>query len=417
MAKRRKKFPLVASIVVLAIAAGGTWYVFGRGSQNVETQYQTAAVSRSDLQTTISAAGKIRPKETLTVGAQVSGQLEELFVEVGDIVEEGQLLAQIDASIATTSVEAQQAQLKELRASRQQHVANLQLAKSQALRAEKLYAADAIAQAELETAEAALAVAEAQLISIDAQIERQTSSLKADMTELEFTKIYAPVKGTVTTLEAIEGQTLNANQTAPTILTIADLTEMTVETDVSEADVLNVYQGQPAYFTTLGNSDETWTTQVRQILPEPEVVNDVVLYKALLDIANPDGRLRTEMTTQVFFITGKTENAIIIPATALQGARPRRAPSGDAPAPRSEPSGDMARLREENPKATTDTVLIMGADGTPQPRPVLVGLKTRNDAEILYGLREGEQIVTNQVASAAIASGRPPGPPPRGFRG
>ena len=132
--------------------------------------------------------------------------------------------------------------------------------------------ADAISRAEYESALASLTVSEAQLESIEADIRRQSSSLAADLAELEFTNIYAPVSGTVVSVAASEGQTLNANQTAPTILSIADLTDMTVETDVSEADVLKVFQGQDAYFTTLGDSDTRWQTTVRQVLPTPEVV-------------------------------------------------------------------------------------------------------------------------------------------------
>ena len=421
MAKSRRKFPWLITLGALVILSTGGWYAWASMKSEDSASYQTAQVTRGSLETSISAAGKVQPRETVEVGAQVSGQLEELLVDDGDMVEEGQLLARIDATIAETNVESQRAQLLSLQASRKQQEANLKLAQSDAERAGLLMDADAISRAEYESALASLTVSEAQLESIEADIRRQSSSLAADLAELEFTNIYAPVSGTVVSVAASEGQTLNANQTAPTILSIADLTDMTVETDVSEADVLKVFQGQDAYFTTLGDSDTRWQTTVRQVLPTPEVVNDVVLYKAILDVANPDGLLRTEMTTQVFFITGQADNALLVPIAALQGSLPRRGP----PTASTETSSDdrrgpppgFADVLEKNPNATRDTVMVMGSDGEPYPQPVLVGLKTRSQAEILFGLSEGQTIVTSGATVTAPSTGnRPSGPPPGGFR-
>ncbi|MBD3771774.1 MAG: efflux RND transporter periplasmic adaptor subunit, partial [Rhodobacterales bacterium] len=323
---RKKTLPRwgLVAIIAAAIALGAYLFV-SFSSKGEETALQTEKVTRGDIEVTISAAGKIAPKEEVAVGAQVSGQLEKLYVDVGDTVEAGDLLAQIDATIATTSVEGNRAQLKELRASRKQQQASLELLKSQAERASMLYEADAMAKADYEAAIADYEIAQGKLEAIDAQIERQSSTLQADLASLEFTKIYAPISGTVVSLEAVEGQTLNANQTAPTILTIADLTTMTVETDVSEADVLRITKDQAAWFTTLGDSDYRWETKVRQVLPTPEVLNDVVLYKALLDVDNPDGKLRTEMTAQVFFVVGSSKDAVLVPITALQTTPQRSA--------------------------------------------------------------------------------------------
>lgn len=387
-------------------------------------EYQTAQATRGDIEVTISAAGKIMPKVSVDVGAQVSGQLQELLVEIGDEVEKGELLARIDPTLAQTSVEANRAQLSELQASRKQQQATLELARAEADRAEMLYEADAIARAEFESAEAELTIAQGRLEAIDAQIQRQSSSLQSELANLEFTRIYAPISGTVVSSAAVEGQTLNANQTAPIILTIADLGLMTVETDVSEADVLRIEKGQAAYFTTLGDSARRWETTVRQVLPTPEVLNDVVLYKALVDVDNPQGRLKPQMTAQVFFITGSAANSVLVPVTALQ-SRPARSQrsegqrgqpvassdgrrrgfmEADAASPDGEAEAGSARrdefrrAREANPDAETAMVLVMSGDGTPQPRRVLVGLKTRTMAEIIYGLDAGETVVTGDVS-------------------
>ena len=157
----------------------------------------------------------------------------------------------------------------------------------------------------------------AQVDSIAAQIQETESNLKASRTNLGFTKIYAPVAGTVTTLPTKEGQTLNANQTAPTIMQVANLDLMTVRAQVAEADVSSLKENMPAYFTTLGNSDQRWTGKVRQVLPSPQIVNDVVLYDVLIDAKNEGRQLMTGMTTQVFFILGKADNALVIPAELL----------------------------------------------------------------------------------------------------
>ena len=416
----------IALLILLVLVGAAAWYGLKAtvlaGPEAPE--YQTAEVTRGNIEVTISAAGKIRPKESVDVGAQVSGQLQELLVEIGDEVEKGDLLARIDPTIAQTSVEANRAQLNELQASRKQQQASLELAKAEADRAQMLYDADAIARAEFETAQANYTVAQGRLEAINAQIQRQASSLQSQLANLEFTKIYAPISGTVVSLPAVEGQTLNANQTAPIILTIADLSVMTVETDVSEADVLRIGEGQQAYFTTLGDSSKRWDTTVRQVLPTPEVLNDVVLYKALVDVENPDGRLKPQMTAQVFFVTGSAENAVLVHVTALQ-TRPQRGPGqGGGPGARGPGAGDggprrgeahaasadpgagrsdgnreaFRAAKEAHPDAEAASVLVIGSDGAAEPRRVLIGLRTRTMAEVIFGLEPGETVATGDVA-------------------
>ncbi|MCB1743881.1 MAG: efflux RND transporter periplasmic adaptor subunit, partial [Gammaproteobacteria bacterium] len=174
-------------------------------------------------------------------------------------------------------------------------------------------------------------------------------------------------------------------------------------------------------FTTLGDSEYRWQTEVRQVLPTPEVLNDVVLYKALLDVDNPEGRLRSEMTAQVFFVVGSAKDAVLVPVMALQTMpeRPQRK-SGDsqttqARQPPPMPEG-MREARQAHPDATLATVLVVGSDGEPVPRMILTGLRTRTQAEVLYGLDPDETVVTGEVKIAAPKSSAnqsgPPGPPP-----
>lgn len=434
LARRRT----LVALAVLVIAAGG-WFALSREKA---PEYQTAEVTRGNLEVSISASGKVQPKEYVDVGAQVSGQLKSFLIEVGDKVEKGDLLAEIDETLAVAKVDADRAQMKELQASFAQQEATLELAKANAGRANMLYKADAISQAEQQAATAELKVATARLEQLSAQIERQQSTLTADLASLSYTKIYAPMSGTVVSQAAVVGQTLNANQTTPTILRIADLSVMTVEADVSEADVLRVKPGAEAYFTTLGSTGERWRTKVRQVLPQPEIVNDVVLYKVLMDIDNKEEALKPEMTAQVFFVTGRAVDVILAPVAALRDVRGegrgqgRRNRDGDgANAARDVASSDSAndsgsergsrrergnsdggsliaarasergrgempeafrKAREAHPDAQRKTVQVM-ANGKPQPRPVLVGLSSRAEAEIIYGLEPGETVVTGEA--------------------
>jgi macrolide-specific efflux system membrane fusion protein len=189
--------------------------------------------------------------------------------------------------------------------------------------------------------------------------------------------------GTVTTLPTKEGQTLNANQTAPTILQIANLDLMTVRAQVAEADVGRVRESMPAYFTTLGNSERRWTGKVRQVLPTPQIINDVVLYDVLIDVKNEGRQLMTGMTTQVFFVLGKADNVLVAPAEALT-----RRVAG-----------------EDNAKGKAYRVMVATAKGQ-EPRLVHVGLQTRTQAEVVAGLEEGEKIALSRPTGASNPASR-----------
>jgi macrolide-specific efflux system membrane fusion protein len=233
--------------------------------------------------------------------------------------------------------------------------------------------------------------------SIAAQMQETESNLKASRTSLSYTKIFAPMAGTVTTLPTKEGQTLNANQTAPTVLQIASLDIMTVRAQVAEADVSRLKPNMPAYFTTLGNSERRWPGKVRQILPTPQIVNDVVLYDVLIDVKNEGRHLMTSMTTQVFFILGKADNALIVPAEVLT----QRAAKADSD------------------KGTAYRVSLVTPTGR-EPRSIHGGLLTRTQAEGTDGLTDGDQIATRRPSGGTAstpAGGGPRRNSPRTSRG
>ena len=374
MARRRTT---IGALVILAIGAGCYWYS-AAAPRPQRDSLRPIAVTRANIEEVVTAQGKLEAKQYVDVGTQVSGQLKKINVDIGDTVTKGELLAEIDPRVYQAQVEAGEAKLNSLRAQLNQQKAEAVLADQNLQRNQNLIAANAVSKQALQETESQAAVAKAQVDSIIAQIQETDSNLKASKTNLGFTKIYAPIAGSVTTLPTKEGQTLNANQTAPTIMQVANLDMMTVRAQVAEADVSRLKENMPAYFTTLGNSDHRWQGKVRQIQPSPEIVNDVVLYDVLIDVKNEGRQLMTGMTTQVFFILGKADNAVVVPAEALT----RRA------------------AKEDNDKGNAYRVTVTKGDSREQ-RIIHVGLQTRTQAEVTDGLQEGESILVNRPAGNA----------------
>jgi macrolide-specific efflux system membrane fusion protein len=370
---RRKQ--IIGGMTFLVLLAGG-WYWYSSAAQKPQTDaVRPIAVTRANIEEVVTSQGKLEAKQYVDVGTQVSGQLKKINVDIGDTVKKGQLLAEIDPRVYQAQVEAGEAHLNSLRAQLNQQKAAAVLAEQNLKRNESLIAVNAVSQQALQETESQAAVARAQVESIGAQMQETQSNLTASRTNLGYTKIYAPMDGTVTTLPTKEGQTLNANQTTPTVMQVANLDVMTVRAQVAEADVTRIKENMPAYFTTLGDSERRWQGTVRQVQPSPEIVNDVVLYDVLIDVKNDGHKLMTGMTTQVFFIFGKADNALIIPAEVLT----RRV------------------VKEDNQNGKAYRVAVMTDSGQEQ-RVIHVGLQTRTQAEVIDGLKAGEKIAVNRPA-------------------
>jgi membrane fusion protein, macrolide-specific efflux system len=371
---------LLAALIALALAVAA-WLGWERwGGAEPPADYATAVVRRGTVEDVVSALGNIQPRDYVDVGTQVSGQLRRIHVAVGDRVASGDLLAELDPTVYQARVDAGRAQRDNLRAQLEERQARLTLAEQALRRQENLRRANATSQELLEQAQAELRVTTAQIAALRAQIGQTESDLRANEANLGYTRIYAPMTGTVVSITARQGQTLNANQSAPIILRLADLSVMTVQTQVSEADVSRLRVGQETYFSTLGDPDRRYVGALRQIMPTPEVVNNVVLYPALFDVPNEEGRLMTQMTAQVFFVVARALNVLTVPASAL---RPEPGSSRDAAA-----------------------VLVPKADGTLERRPVETGISTRTAVEIRSGLAEGEVVVTGPLPASGNG-GRP----------
>jgi len=376
--RRRGLWPLMILATGIGGVAAWLFLTAGVGTLTAQIAPTVVEVGRSDIEELVTAQGKLEPKEFVDVGAQVSGQLKKFHVEIGDNVKAGQLLAEIDPKIYAARVRADEARLKVLGAARLEQEALVAQAERSLARNEKLLKSRTIAEQAHEDAETALKVAQAKLLSIEAQTDEARSTLDGDQLNLEYTKIYAPIDGTVVLRGVREGQTLNASQSAPTILQLANLDTMTVKAQVAEADISRLKLGMPVYFRTLGSTDRRWDGTARQILPSPEVINDVVLYNVLVDVDNRDRGLMTGMSTQMFFVLGQASNVPVVPVTALR----KRLEGEDTAAGQAFevhiPDGDQS-------KKTT----------------VRVGLMNRTHAEIREGLKPGDRIVLPLVQPRA----------------
>ncbi|MFV0278245.1 MAG: efflux RND transporter periplasmic adaptor subunit [Parahaliea sp.] len=355
------------------------------GSHEESTAYTTGSVARQSIESTVTAIGTLQPRHYVDVGAQVSGQITRLHVEPGDTVDKGQLLVEIDPSLQQSTVDAGRAELAGLRAELADQKAQHRLAQQQLARQRQLAAAEATREEDLQIAEANLASSGARIDRLEAQISQTRATLKADEARLGYTRIYAPMAGTVVSVDAREGQTFNATYQTPKILRIAELSAMTVWTEVSEADIGRVKPDMLVYFTTLGElgkpSPRQWRSTVRQLLPAPSVAQSdteppvsatrAVMYTVLFDVDNADGQLMPQMTAQVSFVITRAEDVLTVPLAALTS-----------------PTDESDRYLTR----------VMNGKGKPEERLVQVGVRNRHLAEIIKGLKEGEQVLTGERA-------------------
>ncbi|MGZ8992667.1 MAG: efflux RND transporter periplasmic adaptor subunit [Burkholderiaceae bacterium] len=413
---------LALALLALTLGAGGWWAWKAWGSAPKGDEYIFATVQRGDIEDLVGATGALQPRDYVDVGAQVSGQLKKLHVEVGTEVKEGQLLAEIDAEQSAARVDANRASLRAQQATLIERQVNVEKAERDLQRQRNLMAEEATTTEQVQNADTSVRAARTQVNTLRAQIEQQQASMRVEEANLKFTKIYAPMSGTVISITARQGQTLNTNQSAPTLMRIADLSTMTVQTQVGEADVSKLRGGMSSYFTTLGSPGRRFYGSLRKIEPTPTVTNNVVLYNALFDVPNPNKILMPQMTAQVFFVAAEARDVLVVPVSALtiqRTAAPRARPAATAgaieaeapsPAPgtadvpaksRRGEAGDRPRGAGRRDAAGSTApaeprpakVKVATAEGAVIERDVLVGVSSRVSAEIVSGLSEGERIV------------------------
>ena len=439
MRKISKKSAIKWGVITLIIVAlGALAYTFLKPEETTPN-YLTATVEVGDIENNVMASGKVKALNTVDVGAQVSGEVKRLYVEVGDEVKQGDLIAQIDQVTQKNSLSNEQASLEQSEAALQSAQAEslskqaslksayadlasrqseLKQAQSDFARLQDLVAIDAISQQEydtqatsvetakaavanaraaIDTAKAAIATTEANINSQQAALRKSRTNVSTAEEDLSYTTIRAPISGTVVSITTEQGTTVNANQTAPTLVTLADLSTVRINAQISEADVINVNAGMPAYFNIIGNPDQQYDATLTAIEPAPEQISSTsstdaaIYYVGYVEVPNPDRLFRIDMTAQIYIIVNEAKNALLVPSTVIQEKR--------------------SKGKEKGKAATGKFVRVLKEDGTVEERTVEVGIDNRVNAQILSGLKEGEEVIISEESGKKSDSGRVPGGP------
>jgi macrolide-specific efflux system membrane fusion protein len=377
-------------LVVLLGAGGAGWLVFSAPAKDEVPR--TTPVARGNVEETVLASGVIQASSLVSVGAEVSGRIKTLNVQLGDDVKAGDVIAEIDSLNQENAVKAAQASLANTEAQKTIQAANLGQAKTALQRAEKLNPQKLISDADLQTAQLAVQTAEGQLQAIDAQIQQAEINVEAAQLNLDRTKILAPSDGTVVAVAVEVGQSVNANTSSPTIVKLANLDKMVVKAEISEADVPRVEPGQQVYFTILGDPDTRINATLRAVEPAPDSIasddssssssNTAVYYNGLFDVDNPDHKLRISMTAQVTIVLKSADDVLTVPASVLG----RKGRDGSY----------MLQVWDQQKQAA-------------EPKPVTIGLNNNVTAEVLSGLNEGDLVVSATAAPTTTRGGNAQG--------
>lgn len=384
-----KLFVRVAVLVLILAAVGAAgWYYLSPSSARVEPV--TVEVTRGNVEETVLASGSLQALSVTSVGAEVSGTIQSLPVKLGDPVKKGDLVAQINSTNQQNAVKSAEASLANMQAQLQARQADLTTAQAALDRASKLAPQKLVSDADLLTAEAGLANAQAAVASLNAQISQSEIAVDTAKLDLERTRISAPIGGTIVAVLVTEGQSVNAAQSAPTLVKIADLDTMVIKAQISEADVTKVTPGQSATFTILGDPQHRIAATLLSVEPAPDAIatsdtglasgDNAVYYNGLFSVANPDHRLRIAMTTQVTITIDARKDVLTLPASALGTAG----------------RDGTYRVRVLDPQS-----------GEVHPAQVSVGLNNSIITEITAGLSEGDHVVVagGSPAAAGASSG------------
>lgn len=375
---RRQLTMAAVTMIVVMLALGGGGALIGADDGPL---YRTAEVQRGDISVTVLAAGAIEAKQLVSVGARVSGQIDKLAVRLGQDVKAGDVIAQIDAQEQENDLLKAKSSLAQIEAQLTAKSSSLRKAQSVLTRQTQLGASELVSKEALENAAADVEVIEADLSALRAQKSSAEVTVAQSQLALDRATVTAPITGTVVAIVVKEGQTVSAAQNAPTIVKIADLRSMVIKAEISEADVVQVKPGQRASFTILGAADSRFDAVVRDVEPAPSslIESDVVpsdkaiYYNGLLEVENPDRKLRIGMTAQVSIILDQAKDVLTIPVSALtQG-----------------PDGASVR--------------ILNGDDI-ETRAVTTGLNDKVRVQILQGVSEGEIVV---IGAAIDRSARP----------
>ena len=378
--------------LLLAAGAGGYFYFHHGGSEKLS--FTTVAVMRGELTATVTATGILNPVVNVTVGSQVSGRISKLYVDYNSPVTKGEVLAEIDPSTYQAAIEQARADLANAQA-------NLELQQAQFNRSAELFTNKLISGSDYDIAQATLHEAEA-------MVKIKQASLSNSQVNLNYCKIVSPVDGVVISRAVELGQTVASSFNTPTIFQIAnDLTKMQIDSNVAEADIGGVVEGQTVDFTVDAYPTRTFHGAVAQVRNSPITVNNVVTYDTVISVTNADYKLKPGMTANVSVIVAQREDALRISNVALRFRPPENAVvltnvvASDAGT--NEVAGGKGQHKNKGGRGVRTVYVLVGDDNAPQlkPLPVKTGITDGIFTELVDGLKEGDKIVSGVVQTDA----------------
>ena len=379
----KKAIKWVAGLLLLAIVAWGAWTYF---KPKDTVTYITEEVKRGNIKQTVSATGEIASSHLVEVGAQASGQIKKLYVKLGQKIKKGDLIAEIDSRTQVNTLNTNRAQLETYQAQLASAQIALGTAEKKYAREKALWAKDATSKEELEDAQDALASAKATISELKSSIKQTQISINTAETDLGYTRITAPMDGTVVAIPVEEGQTVNANQSTPTIIQLANLETMLNKMQIAEGDATKVKAGQKVKFTILSEPDQPIEAVLDTIDPglttmsqgsystSTDTTENAIYYYARALVPNEQGKLAIGMTTQNTIEINSADNVLVIPSTAIkkQGGK--------------------------------SVVRVQGADGQAKDQEITVGLKDSMHTEVKSGLKAGDKVVLSEMSAAEKAN-------------
>lgn len=382
-------------LIILLILGVGGYFVYDKffNIKDEKVEFITKKAKKGSFSKKVDATGEIFATELIDVGAQVSGQIKKLYVKLGDQVKKGDMIASIDSSTQQNSIDNKEAQLAIYKAQLESAKVALNIAKTQFDRENALFAKNATSKQEFESVKNTFSSNSAKIKELEAQIKQTNIELSTAKINLGYTKITAPRDGTVVSVQVEEGQTVNANQTTPTIVNIADLSHVKMKMQIAEGDITKIKVGTPVEYSILSEPTKKFQTIVSSIDPGLTTLSDgsygssssskssyssssssssAVYYYAQSIVDNKDGILRIGMTTQNELLIANVEDAIIVPSIGIK--------------------------KDEN-----GTFVYVLKDGKPVKTAVKTGIKDNLDTQIISGINEGDEIITSQGSSSEIA--------------
>ena len=386
-------------ILIVAALAGAGYFYFFKPKAPSDLRFMTTHVTKGDIVSRVLATGTLEGYKQVSVGAQVSGQLQKLYVDAGDEVKQGQLLAQIDSRTQQNALKDAQSQLNTYKAQLVAKQATLKRATLEFNRQQNMLKSDASAKADFEAAEASLAQAKADVNVVEQQIKQAEIKVDTAKINVGYTKIEAPIDGTVIAIVTDEGQTVVSNQTATTILKLATMDTMTVKAEISEADVIKIKPGMEVEFTILGDPKRVFKSTLKKIAPAPQSASSsnntttsststAIYYNAEFDVPNDDRVLRVSMTAECSIILAQKKDVLIVPITAVK-----------------------------TDHRTGKSYAMVLRKGGPQRVDVELGLRDQTNVEVISGLTErdvltvGDDVESAENAALANHQSRRRGPP------